>query len=100
MAELNTCCTSAEQTATGDVRERVREGFVDGVAARAGVEGADVQRQGFGKADHAPLRGGIGGAQREAERWGVQAQQALTESGLSDTRMLQALADWVWQRRH
>jgi farnesyl diphosphate synthase len=43
---------------------------------------------------------GLEGAQREAERWGVQAQQALTESGLSDTRMLQALADWVWQRRH
>ena len=40
------------------------------------------------------------GAQQEAARLAVQAQQALAHSGLTDTRVLQSLANWVLHRKH
>jgi len=43
---------------------------------------------------------GLQGAQQEAARLAVQAQQALAHSGLTDTRVLQSLANWVLQRKH
>ncbi len=43
---------------------------------------------------------GLQGAQQEAARLAVQAQQALARSGLTDTRVLQSLANWVLQRKH
>ena len=43
---------------------------------------------------------GLQGAQQEAARLAVQAQQALAHSGLTDTRVLQSLANWVLQRTH
>ena len=43
---------------------------------------------------------GLQGAQQEAARLAVQAQKALAHSGLTDTRVLQSLANWVLQRKH
>ena len=43
---------------------------------------------------------GLQGAQQEAARLAVQAQQALAHSGLTDTQVLQSLANWVLQRKH
>lgn len=43
---------------------------------------------------------GLQGAQQEAQRLAVQAQQALAHSGLTDTQVLQSLANWVLQRKH
>ena len=43
---------------------------------------------------------GLDGARNEAAALAAQAQQALADSGLADTRALQALADWVLQREH
>ena len=43
---------------------------------------------------------GLQGAQQEAQRLAVQAQQALAHSGLTDTQVLQSLANWVLHRKH
>ncbi len=43
---------------------------------------------------------GLQGAQQEAARLAVQAQQALAHSGLTDTQVLQSLANWVLHRKH
>jgi len=43
---------------------------------------------------------GLDGAKKEAAALAAQAQKALQDSGLADTRALQALADWVLQREH
>ncbi len=43
---------------------------------------------------------GLEAARKEAAALAAQAQQALQDSGLADTRALQALADWVLQRQH
>ena len=43
---------------------------------------------------------GLQGAQQEAARLAVQAQEALAHSGLTDTQVLQSLANWVLQRKH
>ena len=43
---------------------------------------------------------GLEAARQEAAALAAQAQQALQDSGLADTRALQALADWVLQREH
>ena len=43
---------------------------------------------------------GLQGAQQEAQRLAVQAQQALAHSGLTGTQVLQSLANWVLHRKH
>jgi farnesyl diphosphate synthase len=43
---------------------------------------------------------GLDEARKEAAALAAQAQQSLAASGLTDTRALQALADWVLQRQH
>jgi len=43
---------------------------------------------------------GLQGAQQEAARLAMQAQQALAHSGLTDTQVLQSLANWVLHRKH
>ena len=43
---------------------------------------------------------GLQAAQQEATRLAAQAQQALAHSGLTDTRVLQSLANWVSERKH
>jgi farnesyl diphosphate synthase len=43
---------------------------------------------------------GLQAAQQEATRLAAQAQQALAHSGLTDTQVLQSLANWVLERKH
>jgi farnesyl diphosphate synthase len=43
---------------------------------------------------------GLDEARQQAKALAAQASQALADSGLDDTRALQALADWVLQREH
>ncbi|MFM7801117.1 MAG: polyprenyl synthetase family protein, partial [Limnohabitans sp.] len=43
---------------------------------------------------------GLQAAQQEAARLAAQAQQALADSGLTDTQVLQSLANWVIERKH
>ena len=43
---------------------------------------------------------GLHAAQLEATRLVAQAQQALSQSGLTDTQVLQSLANWVLEREH